>query len=268
MMLVRQRTQYLSRVFNHCEDMGHVVDITKRGPQPMAQVPNEEREHEQYLSYQQQLNQGRATYGIDHSVSDTRHEAQQDSDICGLQLVGKSEPESIFASQFAKLAVTMERILEERRASEPSNRIKYQGKNQAQSFIAAESQSAIDKVCTGSSNATNIKLVRSNQESSAIWQATMSEEASFSVGSHGSTPPASFTYQRVAALRPNTIAQLQLPTGNNIAPLHQGTLPPQAPSTTPGSQCSVSASGGAQGSGMETSNTQFTSSLVSGSDWW
>lgn len=104
---VRRGTQFLSQVFAHCEQLGQVVP-TEKSPRQIAAAPDEARALEQDAARRPAIERERALLGLEpriESVSPTNTAGKP-------SLVEQPEPESIYASDFARMAKIMEEILE------------------------------------------------------------------------------------------------------------------------------------------------------------
>lgn len=104
---VRRGTQFLSQVFAHCEQLGQVVP-TEKSPRQIAAAPDEARALEQDAARRPAIERERAVLGLEpriESVSPTNTAGNP-------SLVEQPEPESIYASDFARMAKIMEEILE------------------------------------------------------------------------------------------------------------------------------------------------------------
>lgn len=104
---VRRGTQFLSQVFAHCEQLGQVVP-TEKSPRQIAAAPDEARALERDAARRPAIERERAMLGLEpriESVSPTNTPGTP-------SLVEQPEPESIYASDFARMAKIMEDILE------------------------------------------------------------------------------------------------------------------------------------------------------------
>lgn len=109
---MRRGTQHLSSVFGYCEKLGQVVSI-HREPQPISPIPNEKKALERDAVRKSQIEQERARFGLEPgTVSDLV------TGIDELSLEDGKEPESVYASQFAKMAAFMEGILAEKKSKQ------------------------------------------------------------------------------------------------------------------------------------------------------
>lgn len=103
---MRRGTQFLSQVFAHCEQLGQVVP-TEKSPRQIATAPDEARALEQDAARRPAIERERAMLGLEPRI-----ESASPTNTPGTpSLVEQPEPESIYASDFAKMAKIMEDIL-------------------------------------------------------------------------------------------------------------------------------------------------------------
>lgn len=105
-LLVRRATQFLSQVFTHCERLGQVV-TTDKSPRRIAAAPNEAKALEQDAARRPEIERERAMLGLEPRIET----ASPIDNVGSLSLADEAEPESIYASQFANMAKTMQDIL-------------------------------------------------------------------------------------------------------------------------------------------------------------
>lgn len=103
---MRRGTQFLSQVFAHCEQLGQVVP-TEKSPRQIAAAPDEARALEQDAARRPAIERERAMLGLEPRIESVSPTSAPDTP----SLVEQPEPESIYASDFAKMAKIMEDIL-------------------------------------------------------------------------------------------------------------------------------------------------------------
>lgn len=159
---MRRGTYHLCRVFAHCHDLQQVIDITERRPRQIAKAPGEERAYQKHVSQQRQFDEERQAFGLDPRSPAVQNNTCQPT--VGAAVVDNAEPESgppsIFATQFAGLADSMQSILDEKDAkarSEPQ--INIQGPSQGGQTQYGE-QGRVQKVPDATSSNTIISQPR------------------------------------------------------------------------------------------------------------